>query len=443
MDKHKLELARKIHGSDLAGPDSFSASQWAGVERAWAWVCENYEPRTEPVFLNEWMARQLKALGITQPPQDQPMKQEQNQPWTDEQLEAARDLYPTELRDECANDLCKEIARVAPLFVEPRAVVKVNRHYIDIGLDVDVVGLDASSMHTEMIPWSEIDRCRTPRAAPSIEAIMQTYWLARSAHQSADEPEREAVREVRDMLVRALCIGEQGDGAVSVIGNTHGRSVVAGSSPAAPSPAPAAPTVADLAEAWYEEGTKVHEDRAYIRQTSSHRPMRFSAKFWAQMSAVRALLVQGDTTEFAPNGDRLTCAACDVRLPKPSTEPFGMCDKCVEDARRPAPAAPFAPDREALANRLSSSGAEFSSEFADEAFAYFAPLLAERDALRKELAERCDQVDSLQHERDKIMVRLGNACQPHEIEDRIRILQQRAGERDTALAHHESRRPKP
>lgn len=72
----------------------------------------------------------------------------------------------------------------------------------------------------------------------------------------------------------------------------------------------------------------------------------------------------------------------------------------------------------------------------------------ERDALaakleeaERALCERAEQVDKLMQERDLVMARLGNFCQPGEIEDRIRILQGHAGkmerQRDEARADAE------
>lgn len=43
-DAKKLELARAIHGTDHATRTSFTATQWAGVERAWAWVNRELDP---------------------------------------------------------------------------------------------------------------------------------------------------------------------------------------------------------------------------------------------------------------------------------------------------------------------------------------------------------------------------------------------------------------
>lgn len=65
---------------------------------------------------------------------------------------------------------------------------------------------------------------------------------------------------------------------------------------------------------------------------------------------------------------------------------------------------------------------------------------AEAERLRKDLGDRCDQVDALQQERDRVMVALGGHCTPDLIVDRIRILQGRAGEAERLRMAEEVRR---
>jgi len=290
--------------------------------------------------------------------------------WTDEQREAARGIWMAHATGTLTfNAVLEAISHVAPLFVEKRAVpmaemaLHTAHEFTPHGINLSATCGTQGQIDT--IPWSDILRHAPKRAVPSIEACVEAFESLCYDHESKRD------RRAGVESVRALCIGEQGDGA-SVPGDS---------------------------------GLK-----------AGHNMERGSG-----------------------------CPASDHHADRETSTPQGPKDP----APSPAPAAPFAPDREALARHElikeiltervhGERGIGDAASAANAALRYFAPLLAERDALRKELDERCDQVDALQHDRDKIMVRLGNACQPFEIEDRIRGLQQRAGERDALQARVDS-----
>lgn len=148
-DEKKLALARAIHGTPHATRTSFTATTWAGVERAWEWIGKNYQPKDDPVFLNEYVDRLQKHLGkMREDPQEPPMKQdplvstdysatwidgERVPPWTAEQREAANELraiiYESTKDPRTIvkrDDICTSIAKVAPLFVSPPPVPSVE-----------------------------------------------------------------------------------------------------------------------------------------------------------------------------------------------------------------------------------------------------------------------------------------------------------------------------
>lgn len=61
-DELKLDLAREIYpDSKRARKESFSATQWAGVERAWAWVTLNFQPSNPDTYLNEFLREKLRT----------------------------------------------------------------------------------------------------------------------------------------------------------------------------------------------------------------------------------------------------------------------------------------------------------------------------------------------------------------------------------------------
>jgi|GEM_PF-5651771 len=166
-DEKKIDLARAIHGTPHATRTSFTATSWAGVERAWEWIGKNYQPKDESVFLNEYQARLERQLSMNQDDRvwqgptsmtmEPPMKQENDlgdndvwqapttdsmehsgdafpymtahvKPWTAEQREAACDVRAAcwMKEDGDAPELCAAIAKVAPLFVSPPPVPSVE-----------------------------------------------------------------------------------------------------------------------------------------------------------------------------------------------------------------------------------------------------------------------------------------------------------------------------
>jgi len=454
MDKNKLELARKIHGSDLAGPDSFSAEQMKGVERAWAWVCENTapkpdiaptcahgEPRQYDAETREWFYQCGGTGDFNRPPQDQQMKQERTwheitdmdklradakarEPytgprekpymmvggWTDEQREAARGIWMAHATGTLTfNAVLEAISHVAPLFVEQRAVPMAERalhtaheftpHGINLSATCGTQG------QIDAIPWSDILRHAPKRAVPSIEACVEAFESLCYDHESKRD------RRAGVESVRALCIGEQGDGA-SVPGDSGlkaGHNMERGSGcPAsdhhadretstpqgpkdpAPSPAPAAPTF----EPWTVDdphATEIYQDEKILRYKNGNGRVVFFNK---------------EAFKFLRDTSPAERANADMPFTRTGVD---------------APA-PFAPDREALSRlfyktwRQRPPGVGFNArELADAYIDYFAPLLAERDALQAEVEKlRRKNEANLAHWRE-------------DIEDYVK-------QRDTALA---------
>jgi len=196
--------------------------------------------------LSPGLADRVPPCGDGTPRAESPSTSEApTPPWTEAQREAAHDLFH-ELDDADTTNGCPEvlvcaaIAKVAPMFVDkPRfEPVSVDHTFREDGIGIGVVCGRQGSI--QKIPWSEIlkhvppgsvvesvkfhaatpapspapaashpgipDNSAEPAPAtdgvPDLDECMRTYWLAHSAHESADDPKREAVSAVRDLFVR-------------------------------------------------------------------------------------------------------------------------------------------------------------------------------------------------------------------------------------------------
>lgn len=126
---------------------------------------------------------------------------------------------------------------------------------------------------------------------------------------------------------------------------------------------------------------------------------------------------------------RVARAARALRRGGVTEEPWGIVDDLALSGKVTDTMTAGQPARSRLRNELSAAVRERAA---------LAAKLAEAE---RALCERAEQVDKLMQERDLVMARLGNFCQPGEIEDRIRILQGHAGkmerQRDEARADAE------
>lgn len=126
---------------------------------------------------------------------------------------------------------------------------------------------------------------------------------------------------------------------------------------------------------------------------------------------------------------RVARAARALRRGGVTEEPWGIVDDLALSGKVTDTMTAGQPARSRLRNELSAAVRERDQ---------LAAKLAEAE---RALCERAEQVDKLMQERDLVMARLGNFCQPGEIEDRIRILQGHAGkmerQRDEARAEAE------
>lgn len=126
---------------------------------------------------------------------------------------------------------------------------------------------------------------------------------------------------------------------------------------------------------------------------------------------------------------RVARAARALRRGGVTEEPWGIVDDLALSGKVTDTMTAGQPARSRLRNELSAAVRERDQ---------LAAKLAEAE---RALCERAEQVDKLMQERDLVMARLGNFCQPGEIEDRIRILQGHAGkmerQRDEARADAE------
>lgn len=463
----RLSLARKIHGSALAGPDSFSASQWAGVERAWEWIEKQYHPQ-EPPMKQDHGCRGCNDPAYLHTPG---CIAKTTPPWTAEQREAAYSVAHHAIALSVDGALCAtdpttrgdafmhEITRVAPLFVEQRAVPMAERalhtaheftpHGINLSATCGTQG------QIDAIPWSDILRHAPKRAVPSIEACVEAFESLCYDHESKRD------RRAGVESVRALCIGEQGDGrSVEELAN----------SPVAPQP-PSAPRGEGSGDS-AGSSPAARPSPPHILEVVNSSPLArevFMHGSWAGKEQGDGASVPGDSgLKAGHNMERGSgCPASDHHADRETSTPQGPKDPApspapaapkrdsmehsldalpyvdaykrqVDELNRDTPklAAPFAPDREALAKAMQLALAKHPNEAvaplhdcrldivdlryrqADAALTALAPLLAERDALQAE-------VEKLRRERDGWMP-LNRRLIEHRIEAEK--------ERDTALA---------